>query len=181
MRESVLYILDLLDTEIRLLDGKSSHVFLGGISQGMATAPWTFFGAVAMNRIQGPLGGILGFCGWLPFAPQLKDLLQQATPTGSPQMLHLVSEFFLDNILDRKTSQDNKPVDNSIVTTPVFLSHGADDEWVSVELGRQAFRILQKVMFEIEWNEFTGAERDGHWIKEPEGLIRLFDFLRVDL
>lgn len=45
-------------------------------------------------------------------------------------------------------------------------------------LGRQALRILQEVMMApVEWSEFSGAEGDGHWIKEPEGFDMIVRFL----
>jgi lysophospholipase-2 len=179
LRESVSHILDILEYEISLLGGKPSHVFLGGISQGMATVLWTFFGAIATGRIQEPLGGLLGFCGWLPFARQVEDLVQQPTLSGprEPQMRRLVSEVFLDTIAGHEGSRMTQSLDTSVLSTPVFLSHGTDDAWVSVELGRQASRILQQIMVHVEWNEFTGAEGDGHWIKEPEGFDQILRFL----
>lgn len=41
LRESVIRILDILSDEIELVGGDPSRVFLGGISQGMATALFT--------------------------------------------------------------------------------------------------------------------------------------------
>lgn len=61
----------------------------------------------------------------------------------------------------------------------MFLSHGSDDEWVSVQLGRQASRILRQIEVRVKWNEFTGAEGDGHWIKEPDGFDQILWFLEV--
>lgn len=58
LRESVSYILDILDAEIDLLNGRSSCIYLGGISQGMATALWTLF--CATRRVHGQLGGFVG-------------------------------------------------------------------------------------------------------------------------
>lgn len=178
VRESVSYILDILDREIRLLDGKASHVYFGGISQGMATALWTLF--CATGRIKEPLGGFLGFCGWLPFAQQVTDLVQKKNTLSGPgesQLQRVVSRFFHDTIAGHGTSQGDEVQDTSILLTPVFLSHGTDDAWVSVELGRQAFRILRQILVHVEWNEFAGAEGDGHWLKEPEGFDQVLRFL----
>ncbi|KAJ5579533.1 uncharacterized protein N7459_005518 [Penicillium hispanicum] len=181
LKESVWHVLDILDREAKLLDGRLTHIYLGGISQGMATALWTFFAAIAMGRIQGPLGGLLGFCGWLPFAQQLEDLLpEQSLDSASIlQTQRLISGFFLDEIAGPEISVANQPVDSSVLATPVFLSHGADDVWVSVELGRQASRILRRVVPRVEWHEFTGAEGDGHWIKEPDGFDQILQFLET--
>ncbi|CAL5867643.1 uncharacterized protein PFLUO_LOCUS1862 [Penicillium psychrofluorescens] len=179
IKESATYILDILENEIALLGGKHTHVYIGGISQGMATTIWTFLGAVATGRIQGPLGGVLGFCGWFPYAQQLGDLVQKSDLSdgvGSPQMQRLLSGFFFDTLF-HKAPQPSQPPDTSVMSTPVFLSHGTDDDWVSVELGRQASRVLRKALLHVEWNEFTGAEGDGHWIKEPEGFDQILQFL----
>lgn len=90
-------------------------------------------------------------------------------------------DFFHDIIARPKTSPadaGNNNLNASILSTPVFLSHGTDDPWVSVELGRQTSRIVRQIMGHVEWSEFTGAEGDGHWIKEPEGFDRVLHFLR---
>lgn len=182
LRESVAYILDVLENEIHLLDGKTSHVYLGGMSQGMATALWTLF--CATGRVRGQLGGFLGFCGWLPFAHQLEDLLEQPDKVESPsrrpkgtRIQSLVSRLFPDSIGKPEVSQRNESGDTFLLSTPVFLSHGTDDAWVSVQLGRQAARILRQISVEVEWDEFEGAENDGHWVKEPEGFDKMVGFL----
>ncbi|KAG2413287.1 hypothetical protein HFD88_002476 [Aspergillus terreus] len=177
LRESVLHVLDILEDEARLLDGQFSRIYLGGMSQGMATALWAFFGAMGTGRVQGALGGLLGFCGWLPFAQQLDDLFSEHQNLGTPQILRLVSGFFFDTIAGPTVPQAQTPADPSILSTPVFLSHGTDDAWVSVQLGRQATRIFRQIMMRIEWKEFTGAEGDGHWIKEPDSFDQIVRFL----
>lgn len=149
--------------------------------QGMATALWAFFAAIGTGRIQGSsLAGLLGFCGWLPFAQQMEDVLSETTIVDSVcirQVQRVVSRFLLDDVTRHEVSQDKEPVDAVILSTPVFLSHGADDAWVPVELGRQAARVVRKLMAHVKWNEFTGAERDGHWITEPDGVDQILQFL----
>lgn len=179
LRESALHILDILEEEVRLLDGRLDYIFLGGISQGMATAIWAFFGAIATGRVEGPLGGLLGFCGWLPFSQQLEGLLCE--PALSSPEIHqaqrLIFAFFFDELAGHEVSQASKDIVSSVLSTRVFLSHGADDAWVSVDLGRQASQILRRAMVRVEWHEFTGAEEDGHWIKEPDGFDQILQFL----
>ncbi|KAJ5530059.1 hypothetical protein N7527_003452 [Penicillium freii] len=173
IRESVLYILDILEEEARLLDGRFSHIYLGGDGNGLV-------GVLRCNcngRIQGSLGGLFGFCGWLPFAQQLEQLLSEPSLSpGSFQAQSLISGFFFDEIAG-DTSHSDQPIDSSLLSTPVFLSHGSDDPWVSVELGRQACQVLRRIMVRVDWQEFTGAEGDGHWVKEPEGFDRILLFL----
>ncbi|KAB8273437.1 Alpha/Beta hydrolase protein [Aspergillus minisclerotigenes] len=181
LRESVTHILGILNHEIGILGGDTSHVYLGGISQGMATALWTLF--CATNQIHQPLGGFVGFCGWLPFARQVEDLVQGSqgsctVDASSKQLIQRsVAGFFLNTISGTERSQTHETIDISILSTPVFLSHGSDDVWVSVDLGRQAARLLQQIQIPVQWHEFIGAEGDGHWVKEPEGFDQILHFL----
>ncbi|KAJ5938859.1 hypothetical protein N7466_001993 [Penicillium verhagenii] len=176
LRESVVYILDLLDREIERVGGDPRRIYLGGISQGMAITLWTFL--CAPGRIQRPLGGILGFCGWLPFSEDAENLIR-----GFASGLHAstkqlrASRLFLDVISSSNSSQINEDTDLTVLSTPIFLSHGSDDQWVSVELGRQAAGIFQRLEFSIECHEFTGAEGDGHWIAEFEGFDQILSFI----
>jgi lysophospholipase-2 len=171
LRESVSHILKILEEEINLLDGRSDRVYLGGISQGMATSLWTLL--CAPGRIHAPLGGFVGFCGWLPFAHQAEQVINQ---NGHAQRKRIVSDLFRRIITDPEDLPQRDSDDLSVLKTPVFLSHGVDDPWVSVNLGRQAAQVLQGMGIQTEWNEFTGAESDGHWIKEPEGFDQVLRF-----
>lgn len=182
LRESVSYILSILESEIRRLDGKTSHVYLGGISQGMATALWTLL--CATGRGPGQLGGFVGFCGWLPFAHQLEDLLGLSNEAESSsyhvrgaRIWPLVSHLFPDTIGEPEVAQEDESSDNFLLSIPIFLSHGTDDAWVPVQLGRQAACILRWCSVRVEWREFESAEGDGHWIKEPEGYDQIVEFM----
>lgn len=178
LRESISHILDLLENEIRLLSGQSNRVYLGGISQGMATALWALF--CATRRVHGQLGGFVGFCGWFPFARQVEEFETTNSPSTSGMKTEIqqrqVLDFFHDTIAHPETSPADAVNNASILSTPVFLSHGTDDPWVSVELGRQASRVVRQIMGHVEWSESTGADGDGHWIKEPEGFDRVLQF-----
>ena len=147
-------------------------MFLGGISQGIATVLWSLFLASGREPISGRrLGGVLGFCGWLPLGRNVEEILRgNGASSKTPEKQRLVCDYALKTITGAAVLPDDGGADTTILSTPMFLSHGTDDEWVSVELGRQACRILQQAAINVEWNEFTGAEGDGHWIKEPEGL-----------
>ncbi|OQD85013.1 hypothetical protein PENANT_c011G11094 [Penicillium antarcticum] len=180
LTQSVYHIFNVIEEEANLLEGRLSHIYLGGISQGMATALWTFLAAVCTGRLQGLLGGLLGFCGWLPFAQQLEDLLCKPSLDRhyTPEAQRIVSEFFFDKIFTQGLSQLNQILESSHFSTVVLLIHGSDDAWVSVDLGRQALRIMRQIMPNIEYIEFSGAEVDGHWIKEPEGFDQILHLLQ---
>lgn len=145
----------------------------------MATGLWALFCATGRSGLQGPLGGFLGFCGWLPFAKQVEALIEQRRPCGSLEIQYSVSKFFLDTLSSNEKVEETQTqtINLHILFTPVFLSHGADDAWVSVELGQQASQILKQILVHVEWHKFSGAEGDGHWIKEPEGFDQILKFL----
>jgi predicted esterase len=194
LRESVSYILKLLTDEIERVDGDASRVFLCGISQGMATTLWTFF--CAAGQINQPLGGIIGFCGWLPFSHKAEDLtrrqqamelLQQSSNNPSliePSKLdnkRQMSNLFRDIIDDPGLPRIDASTDISILSTPVLLSHGRDDPVVSIRLGHQAARILQYLKVPTEWHYYSDAEANGHWIKEPQGFDQMIEFIEKHL
>lgn len=175
LRESVSHVLDILEEEIILLNGRSDRVFLGGISQGMATALWSLL--CAPPRIATPLGGFMGFCGWLPFAHQIEHLIPQSdTQNGNVDSKRRISDF-LCRTIGAPVSLGLNPAEMSVLNTPVFLSHGVDDSTVSVDLGRQAAQVLRKLDIPIEMYEHEGAELDGHWVKEPEGFDQILEFM----
>jgi lysophospholipase-2 len=60
----------------------------------------------------------------------------------------------------------------------VFLSHGSDDQWVSVRHFRRALHVLQDIGISAEWKEFSGADAGGHLIKQPEGINYIVDFIQ---
>lgn len=178
LRESVSHVLNILEREIDLLGGKTDHVYLGGISQGMATALWTLFGATGQSKIREPLGGFLGFCGWFPFANKIEELLKKQTAKDPPSLetQRRVCGFVVDTLAGGKGAE-LETLDLRILSTPFFLSHGSDDVWVPVKHGREASRVLELVVPRVQWREFMGAEGDGHWIKEPEGFDQILEYL----
>lgn len=183
LRESVVDILEVIEREIELLDGKTGRLYIGGISQGMATALWVFLCCTALDRYQESIGGFLGFCGWLPFANRLESLNMQLYSHQSlkrgpttREIQKLLVELF-PNIQGLQIPPSATRENQFRISTPIFLSHGTDDIWVPVELGRQAAGIFQNFADHVEWSEYTGAEEDGHWIKEPEGFDQMIKFI----
>ncbi|PYI03257.1 lysophospholipase/carboxylesterase family protein [Aspergillus sclerotiicarbonarius CBS 121057] len=166
LRESVAYILRILEEEITRLDGKPGNVFLGGISQGMAIALWSW--VCAGRKGLGRLGGVVGFCGWMPFAERFVD--GDGGLDGGRRRLVEFCSGVMEGDLD---------LDMRVLDTPVLVGHGVDDPVVSVELGRQAVGIMKREGIQVEWMEYVGAEGDGHWIKEPEGFDAVLRFLQL--
>jgi hypothetical protein len=123
---------------------------------------------------------LLGFCGWLPFAQKLEGLLCDATIDiiCTPATQRIGSGFFFEHVSSQRLKQTNQTFDGSAFSTSVLLGHGMDDAWVSVDRGRQASFIIRRLMPNVESYEFSGAEAEGHWIKEPEGFDHILQFLQ---
>ncbi|EEP80976.1 predicted protein [Uncinocarpus reesii 1704] len=178
LRESTRYILDVLGREINLLGGKSEKVVLGGISQGMATALWALL--CSRGRVDGRIGAFLGMCGWLPLADKMEDL-QLSEGHGTAETPGSLVSKSLPGLLRCEEIEVSVAETKAMLSTPMLLLHGTDDAWVDFELGRQARRNLTKLGLKVEWKEYTGAENEGHWIKEPEGIDAIVAFLEAYL
>ncbi|EZF33617.1 hypothetical protein H101_02828 [Trichophyton interdigitale H6] len=166
LRESMLYILEVMDQEIDLLGGRLEKVVLGGFSLGMATALWTLL--CSAGRFKGKIGAFIGMCGWLPFANEIEDI-------QFPN--EMIPKLLLDTIRCEEQVQASTAEAEAMLSTPVFLVHGADDTLIDVEVGRRVHRILTGLGMKSGWAEYVGAEKEGHWIKEPEGFDAIVQFL----
>ncbi|OJJ87706.1 alpha/beta hydrolase, partial [Aspergillus glaucus CBS 516.65] len=174
LKESVKYVLEILKKEIELV-GDAGKVFLGGMSMGMAVVMWVvvhYLASAAGKRKA--LGGVLGFSGWFPFARQIEEFFS-TTGAGGPEFQRLILSL-LGEPIPVGGDQDKETI--SPASIPICLLHGTDDAFVSVELGRQAAGVLQKMGVPVEWNEHTVAENEGHWIKESEGFDEILRFLQ---
>ncbi|TGZ79863.1 alpha/beta-hydrolase [Ascodesmis nigricans] len=151
LRNSVEYILGLIEDEVQRLQGDAEKVILGGISQGMATSVWAL---LAGGR---KLGGFVGMSGWFPFAGEAEK--------GSP-VEAVRSRIGLEGWGE-----------NEVQHTPAWLGHGEDDAYVDIEVGKRAREILGRVLLKVESKTYKGAEEEGHWIKEPEEFEDIAGFL----
>lgn len=177
IKDSVNYLKKVLEEEIGKLDGTTENVVLGGISQGAAVGMWTF---LCRGHLERPLGAFFGTSTWLPFASRVEHYL---LPNHSIEDgLHDFStersqvDVFMDGMLaGAKSSLAHNR--EAFLSTPIFLGHGIDDAYVDVDLGREARNVFTRIGFSVEWKEYTGAEVEGHWIKSPEEVDDLLNFL----
>ncbi|PKS11991.1 hypothetical protein jhhlp_001287 [Lomentospora prolificans] len=172
IQESVEHILQILQEESEMLRGRSEKVILGGISQGGAVAMWTLL----CRLIKGdkPLGGFVGISTWLPFSADIRNSRDQKARLENEKHagIILVTLTALHNKLQNEKA---KPLFSQL---PIYIGHGNDDAYVGIELGRDAADLLSTIGLEVEWNEYTGAEQEGHWIKVPEEVDDIIGFLR---
>lgn len=181
IRESIRYLEGVLAQEIERLGGRTERVVLGGISQGGAIGLWTL---LCSERISARgLGAFVGASAWLPFAPSIERFLlgEKDTTRGgrdegtASEAVGFVGSMMVTLRQGFQTRQNDR--ERSLLCTPVLLGHGADDAYVDVELGRQAKHILEKIGLRVEWKEYSGAEQEGHWLKVPEEVDDIANFL----
>lgn len=60
----------------------------------------------------------------------------------------------------------------------VWLGHGRDDAYVDVEEGRRASGVFERAGAVVTVREYEGADEEGHWLKEPEEVDDIVEFLR---
>ncbi|KAK2882361.1 hypothetical protein FQN49_000416 [Arthroderma sp. PD_2] len=197
LRETSLYLHELLKYEISLVGGNAKRIFFGGLSQGCAAS------LVALLQWDGdPLGAAIGMCGWLPFREQMEAIARGMDDIeGSDEVDGEDFNPFGDPGEDEGDSHDvssplnSTPADRAVIflkdqlemplprhlsgslafqRTPLFLGHGVEDEKVPVGLGREAASCLGAMGMDVAWNEYKGL---GHWYSENM-LSDLVNFLR---
>ncbi|KAF5664446.1 acyl thioesterase 1 [Fusarium heterosporum] len=177
IKESTAHVQSVIQQEIKRLNGMTENVVLGGISQGGAIAIWTLLCRAHGDR---PLGAFFAASTWLPFAHNIEDYLlskhgpEKRSPGPCPEPHE--SDAFVADMLDRSKSSVAE-ASEVFLSTPVFLGHGQDDAYVDIELGREVRDVLSRIGFSVEWKEYVGAEQEGHWIKSPEEVDDLLEFL----
>ena len=178
IRESVKHLEAILEDEIARLGGAAEKLVLGGISQGAAVGMWTLLCTRDPNR---RLGAFVGASTWLPFSSNIESCLVGDRDSRGPTDLTLTStgadEFVKGMMTPLKGTVAWSLTSSLLLSTPVFLGHGADDGVVDVELGREATRALNRIGFNVEWKEYSGAEEEGHWLKVPEEVDDIYRFL----
>ncbi|KAJ6444039.1 sulfate adenylyltransferase [Purpureocillium lavendulum] len=175
------FLHSLMLDEVGRLGGNARKVFLVGISEGGSIGMWTLF--TLPPALQG-LGGFIGLNTSLPFAPSILRILRgesHGAREGAPMKAeHRRQDAFvtekLGTLLSQVRRERQEPLPRA-VQTPVLLTHGADGKLVDAELGREAWDTLNAMGFRAAWVEYTGAAEEGHWIKEPEGLDDIFEFI----
>lgn len=181
LKESVEYVLRIVDEEIKRLGGDSSRVILGGISQGMAV------GLVAMLCAERRIGGFVGAMGWIPLRDKVVALLDRGEKEQALEFYRWALGLSTVQLQKKITPapEDTAPAHQTPETTakgspletPVFLSHSEDDDWVDISLGKAAYDLLVELGLEVTWKTYREAEGDGHWLKEPEQFDDIVDFL----
>jgi predicted esterase len=182
LRDAVRYVTRLVEEDMARLGGAAQRVVLGGISQGGAVAIWTLLCAGG-GDVARRLGGFVAASTWLPFAENLERYLGGEDPAdhGATGDGARVSEA--DGFVEEMTASARRALrqrgasEPALHPVPVFLAHGTDDAYVDIELGRQAASVLSKAGLKVQWKDYSGADQEGHWLKEPEEFDDIARFL----
>jgi lysophospholipase-2 len=165
--ESIASIVAVVNAEAAFVPPE--RIFLGGISQGCATA------IHALMHCDTRLAGFTGFCSWLPFEEDMNDVARRSTPRG---YLLLDIQMLLRPVLVGSShlhlrNGANPP--KSPLTTPVFLSHSKNDDVVPIRNGEGLCQGLKSIGMAVTWKEY---ENGGHWVDEPQGVDDMVIFLQ---
>ena len=165
LRESLEFIRDVIEREAREVGG-FNKVFLGGISQGCATA------ITACLTVQKQLAGFITFSGWCSFAKLGSEGLSECIEDS-----HAPVEWLHDVVVDSREPDTSVDVENIrlALQIPVLVEHALDDEVVPPALGRDLRDTLMSLGSEVQLAEY---ENGGHWINEPKGIDDMVHFIK---
>lgn len=168
LAESIQMVSEVLEREVAEIGG-AGRVFLGGISMGCATAA---HGLLAQGET---LAGFVGVSGWLPFAGEVESVAAEAV---AGELGGRLERFYGDLIgnggVGEQSAEDFARKESHAIGTPALLCHGDDDDVVDVALGRSLRDAFVALGIRTVWNEYGDC---GHWIKEPEGIDDLVQFM----
>jgi lysophospholipase-2 len=154
-------LVNLMKKEIRDGGVSSEHIFLAGISQGIALAVHAVF------QLDTPLAGLLGFCGWIPFEQEVRSIASSDKWDGTLDEIRAITS----------TGQQTRSSESQLETL-VYLSHSQDDWVVPIKNGRDLKDCLEVLGMKVEWHEYPNG---AHWFQEPEGIDDLAAFLRKSM
>ncbi|OJD27840.1 hypothetical protein ACJ73_00760 [Blastomyces percursus] len=189
LRESTMFLHDLLQREIALVEGGAKNVLLGGLSQGCASSfvaclLWDGVGEGGERREA--LGALVGFCGRLPFERRVRSIVAGGTVEGekanqlsgtdgkveNKSSISKAIDFFREELgIPLPPGLPSSSPDFLFQRTPLFLGHVVEDGTVPIRLGREAATCFEALGMNVSWNEYEGL---GHWYTDS----MLSDFVK---
>jgi len=161
LKQSVAEVLELIGDEEAIVPRR--NIFLGGISQGFATALSAFLAGG-----QG-LAGLIGLCSWMPCAGVVESAACSIADEG--QLFSAVRDIY-------SGGKCACPIDAAgLKSTPIFLGHAADDDVVPIRNGKRMWNILVGgLQLTTYFHEYADG---GHWVNEPKGVDDMAEFLNT--
>ncbi|QKX57536.1 uncharacterized protein TRUGW13939_04653 [Talaromyces rugulosus] len=176
LQQTVRFLHHLIQTEIDELGGDASGVVIGGFSQGSAAS------LIAALLWEGEsLGAWVGMSGWLPFSRQIQQAAEEA---ADPDMAPQRGVDKLKNILEipvssTATAATASPSDEEprspmpIEYTPLFMTHGLEDDKAPIILSRMVRSCLEGLHLDVQLKEYEYGEHEC----SEEALCDVVDFL----
>lgn len=170
LSQSTQGILEIIKTEEIFVP--RNRIFLGGISQGFATALVTF-----LVEGQGGFAGLIGLCSWLPFASNIEDQISTRSSSeedhqSQDSTFAALRAIFLSEVDNNRLWQPQSL--SHIKQTSIFLGHSLDDGVVPIENARRMSGILTNLGLSVEWRIYADG---GHWLNEPQGVDDVVSFI----
>lgn len=162
LKQSIAGLMKIIRAEETLVPRQ--NIFLGGISQGFATALSTFFADG-----QG-FAGLIGLCSWMPFANLVEDL--KASNANDTRLFTAVHKTYFGQ-------RPREELPQFLRSTPIFLGHSLDDPVAPIENGK---RMRDTLVHSLQMNTQFHEYRDGgHWVNEPRGVDDIAEFLHQNM
>ena len=158
VKDSINFLQNIIYKESRKVGER--NIILLGLSQGNA------IGLLTLLASQLTLGAYVGLSGWLPASARINNAFDTTGDTSKTLVL------FFQEIFHLRPQPGCLP---SVLQTPVFLGHAADDEIVDVDLGRDGCNILAKLGTDVTWTKHAEGGHLG--FLETRGLDDIVDFL----
>ena len=118
LQQSITFIHQLIEEEVNAVGGDAQRVVLGGISQGCATA----VRAMLSSR---KLGAFVGFCGWIPFPSDARDICSN---TDTPVFLSHAKD---DKVVDFKLGLQLRSIlQQQLDMTVTWRGYNDGDHWI---------------------------------------------------
>ncbi|PVH80314.1 alpha/beta-hydrolase [Cadophora sp. DSE1049] len=177
MRESSLYLANLVRNEIELLDGegekgneRDGNVIIAGFSQGSAMGLILLLGGELQRQgLVGRLGAFAGLSGWLPFRRQIEEIISRESvglsDGGGVATMRNATTNYVRELLGLECAGDKWHPGSEFLGIPVFLGHGELDVKMKFEWGLQLRDTLEQLEMEVEFRSYVGLE---HWWNEQE-------------
>ncbi|KAI1206895.1 alpha/beta-hydrolase [Annulohypoxylon truncatum] len=188
LAESSAEILGLVNEEIMKIP--RDNIIIGGLSHGCAMA------LSCLLALDFPLGGFIGMSGWLPFQPDIEELLKTgdgigddedpfgfddddpfSTTDGEAQEQRdtAIDVLNFSRELLCLPSPSSPTQDTTSITTPVFLGHGDADEKIKPSFGENASATLKSIGYKVTWKRYKDQ---GHWYKIPDEIDDIVQFIQ---
>ncbi|RDW82574.1 hypothetical protein BP6252_03686 [Coleophoma cylindrospora] len=171
LKESCLYLAELVEEEVKLLEGRSDRVVLGGFSQGCAMVSFACLSG-ALPRVR--LGAVVGMSGWLPFRRQIEEVVDSCKDLSGFERRIAVRGYLLDLLGLEASSGEGHSVGEQCLDTELWFGHGLADEKVKPQWALEMSDVMESVGCQRSMKMYDNL---GHWYSDAE-MRDIFDFLR---